>query len=150
MWNTFNVARPSPDQPNSLPVSLEAQGWEWKFGFSKKICRNHENIKHNTSAPLSIGHYDLLKTKKYPETPLSWTHSNRHAWAWLGNSAHIQPVLILHAIFRWLLSLCKKFKTLFVSFQEILMIKGFCNFIGWDNILAYNLKLCQLNYEKLL
>ena len=94
MWNTFNVAKPSPDQPNSLLVSLGAQGWEWKFGFSKKICRNHENIKHNTSVPLSIGHYDLLKTKKYPETPLSWTHSYRHVWAWLGNSAHIQPVLI--------------------------------------------------------
>ena len=81
---------------------------------------------------------------------MTWTHPGRHAWAWLGNPAYIQPVVILHAIIPWLLSSWKKFKTLFVSFQEILMIKGFCNFIGWDNTLAYNLKLSQINYEKLL
>ena len=56
----------------------------------------------------------------------------RYVWAWLGMYEHAQPAsVVLHAIFPWLLSLCK-------NVQDT----------GPEQILVYNLKLCELNSWK--
>lgn len=57
---------------------------------------------------------------------------------------HSNSLAILHTIFPWLLSLCKKYKTL-IDLLEILMNKESCNVIGQEYILIYNMELRALN-----
>ena len=95
--------------------------------WQEHVLVNHLNVYeiHNKKTPpfplrvQLIFHSALpLIWSNHPQTKFTPGKSS-YVWGWLGIHSHTKPALVvLHAVFPWLLSLDKKFKTMVVSFKR--------------------------------